>query len=105
MDEREFIKQATSRIYSLKKKQLVASELHDHIESRAEWYRDAGYDEAAVQKNAPWFHSTGRMVIYGFICCIFSCGCKRLCRSGLRQQPAVPQSKERYCCCLRSADW
>lgn len=48
MDEREFIKQATSRIYSLKKKQLVASELHDHIESRAEWYRDAGYDEAAA---------------------------------------------------------
>ena len=44
------------------------------------------------------------MVIYGFICCIFSCGCKRLCRSGQRPQLASTPSKERYCCRRRFAE-
>ncbi len=53
---------------------------------------------------APWLSSTGRIVIYGFICCIFSYVCKRLCRLGQRLPPAAAQSKGRYCCRRRSAE-
>ena len=70
-----------------------------HIENNT-----AGFLQCIHRKCAPWFHSTGRMVIYGFICCIFSCGCKRLCRSGQRPQLTSTPSKERYCCRRRSAE-
>lgn len=56
-----------------------------HIENNT-----AGSLRCIHKECAPCFPSTGRMVIYGFICCIFSCGCKRLCRSGQRPQQALP---------------
>lgn len=53
----------------------------------------------AYIENAPrGFLPQGAWLLYGFICCIFSCGCKRLCRSGQRPLQAVPQSRGRYCC-------
>ena len=52
-----------------------------HIENNT-----AGFLRCIHRECAPWKKVTGRMVIYGFICCIFSRGCKRLCRLGQRPQ-------------------
>ena len=53
-----------------------------HIENNT-----AGFLRCIHKECALWFYSTGRR-LYGFICCIFSCGCKGRCRSGQYLQPA-----------------
>lgn len=52
MNEQEFLKQATSEIYSIRKKQYILCELHDHIALREERYREMGYtDNDAEEKS------------------------------------------------------
>lgn len=52
MNEQEFLKQATSEIYSIRKCQYIVCELHDHITLREERYMEMGYSEADAEEKS-----------------------------------------------------
>lgn len=52
MNEKEFLKQATSEIYSIRKKQVVAAELHDHILLEKQRFEDMGYTAEQAEEKA-----------------------------------------------------
>lgn len=52
MNEQEFLKQATSEIYSIRKCQYIVCELHDHITLREERYIEMGYSEADAEEKS-----------------------------------------------------
>lgn len=52
MNEKEFLQQATSKIYSFRKKQVIANELHDHIQLKKKRFEEAGYTEEQAEEKA-----------------------------------------------------
>lgn len=52
MNEKEFLQQATSKIYSFRKKQIIANELHDHIQLKKKRFEEAGYTEEQAEEKA-----------------------------------------------------
>ena len=52
MNEQEFLQKATSKIYSFRKKQIIAGELHDHILLKKQRFEEAGYTEEQVEEKA-----------------------------------------------------
>lgn len=52
MNEQEFLKEATSEIYSIKKRQHILCELHDHIALREERYKEMGYPESDAEEKS-----------------------------------------------------
>lgn len=52
MNEQEFLKQATSEIYSIRKCQYIVCELHDHITLREERYMEMGYSESDAEEKS-----------------------------------------------------
>lgn len=52
MNEKEFLKQATSQIYSFRKKQVIAAELHDHILLKEQRFEEMGYTEEQAEEKA-----------------------------------------------------
>lgn len=52
MNEKEFLQQATSKIYSFRKKQVIVSELHDHILLKQQRFQEMGYSEEESEEKA-----------------------------------------------------
>lgn len=52
MNEKEFLQQATSKIYNFRKKQVIASELHDHILLKQQRFMEMGYTEEESEEKA-----------------------------------------------------
>lgn len=52
MNEQEFLQKATSKIYSFRKKQIIAGELHDHILLKKQRFEEAGYTEEQAKEKS-----------------------------------------------------
>lgn len=52
MNEQEFLQKATSKIYSFRKKQIIAGELHDHILLKKQRFEEAGYTEEQAEEKS-----------------------------------------------------
>ncbi len=52
MNKSEYLKQVTSKVFDLKTKKMVTSELEVHIDERVDFFKEIGYDEQASDEKA-----------------------------------------------------